>query len=158
MTGGAPEPLDLNGFLPYRLSVLANRISGALARLYAEQFDLSIPEWRVMAVLGQAPGMSADEVAARTQMDKVSVSRAVARLMEKRALDRSFAKQDRRRSELRLSRRGYAMYARIIPQARELDRQLQSALTATQRRELFGLLSKLDEGVAAMLGDAAEAP
>ena len=46
--------LDLDDFLPYRLSVLTNRVSGAIARHYSERFGLSVPEWRVMAVLGRA--------------------------------------------------------------------------------------------------------
>ena len=73
--------LDLDHFVPYRLSVLSNRVSDAIARHYSERFGLSIPEWRVMAVLGQTPGLSARDVAARTAMDKVQVSRAVACLL-----------------------------------------------------------------------------
>ena len=72
--------LDLEHFLPYRLSVLSNRISSAIAREYSQRFALSVTEWRVMAVLGHAPNLSAGEVARRTAMDKVAVSRAVARL------------------------------------------------------------------------------
>lgn len=65
-----PRPLGLDTFLPYRLSVLANTVSSAFARLYADRFDLTIPEWRVMAVLGSQAPLSAGEVAARTAMDK----------------------------------------------------------------------------------------
>src|ERR1700723_39886 len=72
--------LELERFLPYRLSVLTNRISTAIARVYARRFDLSVPEWRVMAVLGRFGAMSANAVCDRTAMDKVRVSRAVARL------------------------------------------------------------------------------
>jgi DNA-binding MarR family transcriptional regulator len=64
------DVLDLDRFVPYRLSVLANRISNVIARQYSERFGLSIPEWRVMAVLGQTSGLSAREVALRTEMDK----------------------------------------------------------------------------------------
>ena len=67
--------------MPYRLSVLTNRVSNAIARHYSERFSLSIPEWRVIAVLGQTPGLSAREVAERTAMDKVQVSRAVQSLL-----------------------------------------------------------------------------
>ena len=66
-----PVRLDLDRFVPYRLSVLTNRMSDAIARHYSRRFGLTIPEWRVMAVLGQTPGLSARDVAARTAMDKV---------------------------------------------------------------------------------------
>ena len=76
--------LHLEDFLPYRLSVLTNRVSSAIARHYSERFDLTVPEWRVMAVLGGAPDLSAREVAQKTAMDKVQVSRAVAGLIASR--------------------------------------------------------------------------
>ena len=75
--------LDLEHFLPYRLSVLSNRVSDAIARVYSERFALGVTEWRVMAVLGRYPDLSASEVAQRTAMDKVAVSRAVARLLDR---------------------------------------------------------------------------
>ena len=79
-------PLELERFLPYRLSILSNRISQAIAREYQSRFDLSMTEWRVMAVLARfdSDGLSASEVAARTEMDKVAVSRALARLVAAR--------------------------------------------------------------------------
>src|SRR5690606_6047046 len=97
---------DLEHFLPYRLSVLSNRISQDIARLYAERFELGITEWRVLAVLGRHPGLSAREVAERTAMDKVAVSRAIAALLDAGRLERETHADDRRRSVLRLSRKG----------------------------------------------------
>ena len=76
------DALELERFLPYRLSVLSNRISDAIAREYSQRFALGVTEWRVMAVLGRWPGLSASDVARRTAMDKVAVSRAVARLLD----------------------------------------------------------------------------
>ena len=66
-----PDPpahavLELERFLPYRLSVLTNRISQDIARLYADRFALGVTEWRVIAVLGRYPGLSANELAERT--------------------------------------------------------------------------------------------
>ena len=81
----SPKPhaeLRLERFLPYRLSVLSNRVSQDIARLYSARFNLSITEWRVMAVLGHERGLSANTVAERTAMDKVAVSRAVSALMD----------------------------------------------------------------------------
>lgn len=147
---GRVKPLDLAGFLPYQLSVLANQISSQLARVYAERFKLSIPEWRVMAVLGQFPGMSALEVGARTEMDRVTVSRAVARLLAKRYVARNFSALDRRRSELRLSARGQAIYAEVVPLARAYERSLSAALTPAQRRALDRAMVALRQQASAL--------
>src|SRR5437762_1693246 len=90
--------LALDRFLPYRLSVLSNRISQDIAELYAARFALSVTEWRVLAVLGRYPDISASEVAERTAMDKVAVSRAVATLLRDGRLKRRIHAGDRRRS------------------------------------------------------------
>jgi DNA-binding MarR family transcriptional regulator len=136
-------PFDLNDFLPYRLSTLTNRISRAFATLYSEQFDLTVPEWRVMAVLGQEPGLSADQVCARTEMDKVTVSRAVMRLLDHGRVRREFASADRRRSVLELSARGQQVRRQIIPLAKEYESRLAVNLSAAERTQLLKLLGRL---------------
>ena len=137
--------LQLERFLPYRLSVLSNRISDALAHEYSQRFDLSVTEWRVMAILGRTPDLAANQVAQRTAMDKVAVSRAVARLLESGRLLRTFDDDDRRRSVLRLSEAGYAIYDQIVPMALGFERQLLGDMPSEQHDLLFRLLDRLDE-------------
>lgn len=137
--------LILDRFLPYRLSVLSNTISTAIANRYTERFDLRIPEWRVLAVLGMQPGLSAAEVAAKTAMDAVAVSRAVTRLLKQGRLERSYTSQDRRRSELRLSEQGQRVYEEIVPIARAYEHTLLDGLDETQRLELDRLLQLLTQ-------------
>ena len=137
------QGLNLKDFLPYRLSIVTNRISASFARLYSEKFNLSIPEWRVMAVLGQQPGLSADEVCSETEMDKVPVSRAVSKLLGKELLRREFSGRDRRRSILSLSEAGYGMYAQIVPLALAYEAELKAVLSAEEQSQLETLLDKL---------------
>ena len=146
--------LDLDGFVPYRLSVLSNRVSSAIARHYSERFGLSIPEWRVMAVLGGTPGLSAREVAHRTAMDKVQVSRAVASLMRARRVARSGDAKDGRITRLSLTRQGRAIYDEIVPLALHLEELFLSALSADERRSFEALLAKLSRQ-ARLLGPSA---
>ena len=140
--------LDLEHFLPYRLSVLSNRISQAIATRYAQRFGIGVTEWRVVAVLGRYPDLSAGEVAARTAMDKVAVSRAVARLLERGLVQRDTHGDDRRRSVLALSRSGQRIYDEIAPLALDLERRLLSRLDRDERDALDALLDKLAGGVA----------
>lgn len=144
--GDAPEEgvsFALERFLPYRLSVLTNTMSRAFARMYGERFGLSIPEWRVMAVLGRFAPLSANEVAERTAMDKVRVSRAVARLLQTNLIDRATDATDRRRSALRLSRTGRRMHDAIVPMAREFEAAFLEGLTPAERETLDRLVTKL---------------
>ena len=140
--------LDLEHFLPYRLSVLSNRISQDIARLYADRFGLGITEWRLIAVLGRYPGLSAGELAERTAMDKVAVSRAVASLLAAGRLKRDTHGDDRRRSVLELSEEGYRVYAEVAPAALAYERRLLSNLSADDRTALSRLID--------LLGDAEE--
>src|SRR6478672_13239523 len=140
-----PTTLELEHFLPYRLSVLSNRVSGAIAREYSQRFALGVTEWRVMAVLGRYPGLSASKVAQRTAMDKVAVSRAVARLREAGRIEHAFDDDDRRRSVLRLSDAGYAVYGQIVRLALGFEQHLLDGMTPDERDLLFRLLDRLDE-------------
>jgi DNA-binding MarR family transcriptional regulator len=129
-----PKPvLLLENFLPYRLSVLTNLVSTAIAGAYRERFGLSIPEWRVLAVLANSPDLSAAEVARRTAMDKVAVSRAVRALLKTARLERRMAHTDRRRSVLRLTAAGRLVHAGVVPFALAYERSLLRPLSRAER-------------------------
>ena len=141
--GSQHAQLDLEHFLPYRLSVLSNRISSAIAREYSQRFALTVTEWRVMAVLGRYPGLSANKVAQRTAMDKVAVSRAVARLLERGFIKRETHGDDRRRSVLALSAAGFEVYETIAPMVIEITRKLMSVLSEEEEQVLEKLILRL---------------
>ena len=146
--------LDLERFLPYRLSVLSNRISQEIAGLYAERFALNVTEWRLLAVLGRYPDLSATELAERTAMDKVAVSRAVASLVAEGRLTRKVDGSDRRRARLRLSAKGYRIYDEVAPLALAYEQRLMAALSGEDRAILDALLSRLSLGSGGCSGAA----
>ncbi len=137
--------LDLERFLPYRLSVLSNRISADIARLYDTRHGLAIPEWRVIAVLAKRPGLSATEVAQRTAMDKVAVSRAVSSLLDADRIMREIDADDRRKSVLRLSAAGRALYEDIAPKALAYEQRLLGSLRNDERQALDRLLARMEQ-------------
>jgi len=142
--------LRLESFLPYRLSVLANRVSRAIAARYEKDFDLTIPEWRVMAVLGPAGAMSATDIADATEMDKVAISRAVAKLKAAGRLAARADAADQRRQTLSLTAAGVAVYRRIVPLARGYEQRLLGALTPEDRTALDDVLTKLAKAARAL--------
>ncbi len=144
----------LDAFLPYRLSVTSNRVSRAFARRYAAEFGITIPEWRVLAVLGSYAPVSSNEVVERTAMDKAKVSRAVAQLEAAGLIERAGDPKDARLIRLSFSRRGRRVYRAIVPRARALEAELLEGLGPRQRDQLAGLLSHLAERVDAL--EAAE--
>ena len=138
-----PDTIDLDRFLPYRLSVLTNVVSSTIADAYQRRFGLSIPEWRVLAVLARHPGVSAAEVARLTRMDAVAVSRAVARLLAAGRLRRTIARDDRRRSVLAVTATGTAVYREVAPLALGYERELLATLDAAERAALDRALDAL---------------
>lgn len=142
--------LELEHFLPYRLSVLSNTVSHRIAKSYEQQFQLTIPEWRVMAVLGRFPGLTAAEVTDRTAMDKVQVSRAVARLKQTHRIEQRAVEGDRRARHLFLTERGHDVYAEIVPLARDYEMRVTAGLNAAERVQLERLLDKLTAAALAL--------
>lgn len=137
------ELLVLEEFLPYRLSILSNRVSRAIAARYAKTFDLTIPEWRIIAVLGRRPGLTAKEVAEATEMDKVAVSRAVARLVAAKRVAARADREDARRQLLALTAQGESVHARIAPIALASEQKLLAALSGAERAQLDALIDRL---------------
>ena len=135
--------LKLEEFLPYRLAVLSNTVSTTVARAYDKRFNVSIPEWRVIAILGRFPGLSAVEVAERTMMDKVAVSRAVTKLIKKGRIDRQFADADKRRSILNLSEEGRKLHDEIADLALAFERDLLEGLSEDELGQLNDIMERL---------------
>ena len=141
--------LELEHFLPYRLSVLSNRISNDIAERYRQRFGLNITEWRVIAVLGRFPGLSANEVSERTAMDKVAISRTVARLLDAGHVQRSIDPSDRRRSALQLSASGQSIFEQVAPLALAYEQAQLAGFSPEERTQLGRLLDRLARGHAA---------
>jgi DNA-binding MarR family transcriptional regulator len=140
----AVERLQLQEYLPYRLSVAANAVSRLIARAYEDQFGLTIPQWRVMAVLGDEGARTQQSLCGRTLMDKVTVMRAAQGLTRRRLVKRQPNAQDGRSHRLDLSPSGYALYCKVIPLAREYESQLLVGLKASDVALLHRLLRQLE--------------
>ncbi|MEE2690925.1 MAG: MarR family transcriptional regulator [Pseudomonadota bacterium] len=155
--GERAPPLVLSEFLPYRVVVLGDLISRRLARAY-EAENITIPEWRVLAVISQADSMAARDVVARTPLDKMAVSRAVASLEEKGLVERQTNPRDKRVSALLLSAQGRALFARIAQLALDYERRLLATLASEERKALLDILSKLETGAANVSAGGFPAP
>ncbi|MCH7981740.1 MAG: MarR family transcriptional regulator [Proteobacteria bacterium] len=137
------DKLILENFMPYRLARLSSTVSSTIARAYDKEFGLSIPEWRVIAILGRFPGLSAVEVAEQTFLDKVAVSRAVTKLLKSGRIDREFADADRRRSILNLSEKGREVHDRVAKLALEFEKNLLDGLNESDIESFDKVMDKL---------------
>jgi DNA-binding MarR family transcriptional regulator len=126
---------------------LASNISLALSKIYKQEFDITIPEWRVLAQLAQQQKLYSKDIGKITSMDKSKVSRAVKALESKRYLIRQLDKKDNRAAYLSLNKQGKALYQKIEPKALEWERQLVEILDLNEHKELMRILDKLDKQV-----------
>ncbi|MDG3041525.1 MarR family winged helix-turn-helix transcriptional regulator [Roseicyclus marinus] len=134
-----PDPFVLDGFLPYRVTVTAGRLSREFSRVYQERFGLSRAEWRVMAHLSQEAEVSVREIHARVDMDKSKVSRAATRLEEAGIVTKRISDHDRRLVVLALTEKGAAMMAELAEAAQSYHAELIKRLGAGAQDFLAGL-------------------
>jgi DNA-binding MarR family transcriptional regulator len=139
------DDLILEKFMPYQLARLSSTVSATIARAYDKEFGLSIPEWRVIAILGRFPGLSAVEVAEQTFLDKVAVSRAVTKLIKSGRVDRQFADADRRRSILNLSARGRKVHDGVAKLALGFEDDLLDGLDEAEVERFNAVMDRLLE-------------
>ena len=133
----------LGDFLPYRVVALGQAMGQGLARQYADEFGLTIPEWRTLALIGQHEAITAARVVAETPMDKATVSRAVASLAGRGLVERVPDEVDRRATRLQLSAGGQDVFAAVADRALAYEAGMVSALTKAERAEFDRLLRKL---------------
>ena len=139
--------LRLDAFLPYRLSFTSNLVSDAIARSYQALFGLSVPEWRLIAVIAEHQGIAQAAIGARTRMDKVTVSRAAIALSTRALIERRENPLDRRSHLLVLSSAGRTLYGDVAPKALELEAQIFAGFTPAELTNLTATLARIDWAV-----------
>jgi DNA-binding MarR family transcriptional regulator len=148
----APASLRLDAYLPYRLSVASNAVSRLIARAYEDRFGLTIPQWRLIAVLGEHGPLTQQAIAARTVMDKVTVSRATHGLVKRRLVQRAPHDDDGRSHHLALSKAGTRLYEEVAPVALEYEARLLGQFDPAAVESLKRLLLHLEEVAGELAG------
>ncbi len=146
--------LQLDSYLPYRLSVASNAVSGLIARAYEDRFGLSVPQWRLLCVLAEDGGLTQVQIVARTVMDKVTVSRAAQGLVKRRLITRAQNTSDGRSHTLALTAEGRGLYGEIAPLALAYEAALISGLAPEDVTLLKRLLARLQAAAGQLAGDA----
>ncbi len=139
--------LRLDDFLPYRLSFTSNLVSGKIAQVYQSLFGLSIPEWRLIAVLAERPGTTQQMIGSLTGMDKVTVSRAAVALAARSLVRRAPHPEDKRSQLVSLTPTGERLYAEVAPKAKEMEATIFSVLTPVEQQTLHALLRRIDVAI-----------
>lgn len=128
------KKFDLNDYIPCQLATLTQSIMRSVASLFEGRYGISLPEWKVLAIIRDKPGLSAVAVARLAQMDTVAVSRAVTKLLDRGWVLRELDSEDRRRSVLDVSAEGRELHDQIAPLASKLEASLLEELSEEEQR------------------------
>lgn len=142
--------LRLDHFLPYKLSITANRASAVIATAYRALFGLKIAEWRLIAVIAEGQAMTQQALCARTQMDKVMVSRTAVALAERGLIARQDNPDDQRSHLLSLTAAGRTLYDSVAPKALELEARVFAGFSADELEQFTAMLTRIEHAAAAL--------
>ena len=145
-----PKQTRLADFVPYQMSVATNVVSDLIAREYRSTYGLKIPEWRVMAVLGDSGARTQRDLVHATRMDKVAVNRACKVLEDRALVQRSPNARDGRSHHLELTPAGLAMHGRIMPHALEMEARILAPLSEAERKQFVSLLARIEASAEAL--------
>lgn len=137
---------DLRSYLPY----LLNRVGFAVTDTFGETLadaSLTVPSWRVLAVLMSDGVVRIGELAALTSIELSTLSRLVNALQKRGLVVRKTAKNDARVVNVALTARGRSVTAALVPQAEELERRLLAGMPANDVTELKRLLEQLHANI-----------
>ncbi|MEO7404865.1 MAG: MarR family transcriptional regulator [Burkholderiales bacterium] len=138
--------LTIRDLLSYRLGVVANLFSRGAALRYRREFDVSLGEWRVIALLGAQSPLSLNDLARAAGLEKSQASRVVAGLVERDLIARDADAADARGVRLSLTRAGARTLERLMRAATERNRALLARLDPGEREQFERSLEKLREG------------
>jgi DNA-binding MarR family transcriptional regulator len=142
------DAFDLFKFVPFRLNRLAAEVSAELSGEYRERYGLDIPEWRVLATLGfRDDACSAQYIVQCTRTHKSTISRAVTALMTRQLIERVENADDRREYNLRLTRKGKALYDELIPRLLRKEQEILSCLSPRERKDFAAMLGKIEQSL-----------
>jgi len=152
--------LNFSEYLPY----LVNRVGWLLVTDFGQntlaRHQLSIAMWRVLAVLADDDGQRQIDVAASTSIDVSTLSRVVTRMVKMGLVTRTRSATSNREVTVRLTPKGAAILARIIPHAIELERRAISGVPAEDLNVIRRSLRRMYQNLAASerLSRTTEAP
>ncbi len=139
---------DLSNYLPY----LLNRVGFAVTDRFGEtlvQESLTVPMWRVLAVLLHDGSQRIGDLAELTSIEISTLSRLVGSMQRRGFLTRKRAQADARVVNVALTTRGRAITERLLPVAIALEETLVGPLPAGEVAELKRLLHMLHVNLAA---------
>lgn len=151
VTSPTPGPkLDLDNYIPFGLTAIANRLARGASREYLRMFGIGINEWRVLAYVRVFPETTANQMCQHSSLDKAAVSRSLHRLIESGLIESRNDAGDARGRHLRLTKDGMAMHDRVIHLALDRERRVLTGFSSHEKGLLLSFIARMQANAAWM--------
>ncbi len=123
-----------------------HQISVAVFTEECAALDITPGQYGALAIIGAHPGIDQRSLARRIGLDASTTGGIVNRLAERGLIDRRVGSSDRRSRSLALSEAGEKLLGSAAPAVKAAQRKLLAPLSAVEREQFVGLLSRLIDG------------
>ena len=137
----SPGDRVITELLSYRLHRVASAFERGAALLFRREFDVSLGEWRALALLASGQANTLNRIARMAGIDPAQMSRIIAKLVDQGYVVRSSGPGNS--SPLSLTERGLATYEGLISAARARNTAFLSVLDRDEITALDSALEKL---------------
>jgi DNA-binding MarR family transcriptional regulator len=145
--GRGRDILDLGAFLPYRLSVLAQRLSRDIEERQRRQHKLAMKDWKVMQIMAVHGELLPADIRRMGTQNKAQISRALKCLLDRGLVAKQPRPGDSRTFGVSLTEAGWAIYEAMVPRMRARQDELLGGLSAAEAKELRRLLDRLEDSL-----------
>lgn len=141
-TAPGAADFELDGFVPYLFNRIVNRMNRNLTEALRAA-GLTVPDWRVLAVLRAGRGHSLGELATYTVIEQSTLSRIIDRLQAAGLVVRRSRPGDGRIVDVALTGAGRRLFERIWPIAEAQCRTALRGIGEDEARAFVGTLRKM---------------
>jgi DNA-binding MarR family transcriptional regulator len=145
------KPKFVTDLLSFRLLRLSNTLGLYSSRRYRSQFDVTLPEWRVLSIIALQKTTSARDISRALATDKAWVGQTVQKLERRGFVRRVLDRQDGRRTLVSLTSQGKQVHDAIMANAQRRQERLLGRLGDDDARRLIASLDQLQDEADRML-------
>jgi DNA-binding MarR family transcriptional regulator len=129
----------------YRIARLSTRIERKVTSIHSKSYHLNLASWRVLANVARYQPLSQKQLGQYTATEAPKVTRAVGVLVAKKLITDTKDKTDRRRSVLRLTRKGRGVFEGVAKTIGKAEKVLFSDLSAKEKGLLRSWLERMEK-------------
>lgn len=139
----ARKGVDVTQNLSFRIIQLASTLGRSAANAIPDATGMSVPQWRVISVIGSRPGISFRALVQILEIDKGWISRTLAKLQDDGLVIATADPADKRQFTLELTAKGRELHHQGSRVSRLRQKRLEAEFSDTEYQALLVLLDRL---------------